>query len=226
MDIYQDRHHAAERLIQELPNLNPRNTIVAAIPRGGVEIGALIAHKVGCPLALSLVKKISHPSFPEYAIGAITADGQTMYQEGPESFSENTRQTQESIAKQKLQPFLPFSITARADLANKTVVLVDDGVATGMTVWLAAQQLKKHGVKKVIIAVPVIPGTTADEFRRAGYEIVSPLEVAHFAGGVGSYYQSFEQVSTATVLQILQQRSIASSADAQPHSATKQSPPD
>ena len=204
--MIKDRVEAGQLLGDKLIKCNLENPVVLAIPRGGVILGHEIAKKLGCELDVVISKKITPPENPEYAIGAITHDG-TLYKgyywdnySSDENFADElTRKKQE--VKRRLEE---YRRTTEYDLEGKTIVLVDDGIATGSTVFAILNWLSKQKTEKVLLAIPVIPADTYEAIKDKVLDVVT-LEIPTSFSSVGQFYSSFEQVSDDEVREILVQ---------------------
>ena len=204
--MIKDRVEAGQLLGDNLIKCNLENPVVLAIPRGGVILGHEIAKKLGCKLDVVISKKITPPENPEYAIGAITHDG-TLYKSdywdnysSDENFADElTRKKQE--VKRRLEEYRK---TTEYDLEGKTIVLVDDGIATGSTVFAILNWLSKQRTKKVLLAISVIPADTYEVIKPKVSNVVT-LEIPTSFSSVGQFYSSFEQVSDDEVKEILVQ---------------------
>ena len=204
--MIKDRVEAGQLLGDKLIKCNLENPVVLAIPRGGVILGHEIAKKLGCKLDVVISKKITPPENPEYAIGAITHDG-TLYKSdywdnysSDENFADElTRKKQE--VKRRLEE---YRRTTEYDLEGKTIVLVDDGIATGSTVFAILNWLSKQRTKKVLLAISVIPADTYEAIKSKVSSVVT-LEIPTSFSSVGQFYSSFEQVSDDEVKEILVQ---------------------
>lgn len=204
--MIKDRVEAGQLLGDKLIKCNLENPVVLAIPRGGVILGHEIAKKLGCKLDVVISKKITPPENPEYAIGAITHDG-TLYKSdywdnysSDENFADElTRKKQE--VKRRLEE---YRRTTEYDLEGKTIVLVDDGIATGSTVFAILNWLSKQKTEKVLLAIPVIPADTYEAIKDKVLDVLT-LEIPTSFSSVGQFYSSFEQVSDDEVKEILVQ---------------------
>ena len=204
--MIRDRVEAGQFLGDNLIKCNLENPVVLAIPRGGVILGHEIAKKLGCELDVVISKKITPPENPEYAIGAITHDG-TLYKSdywdnysSDENFADElTRKKQE--VKRRLEEYRK---TTEYDFEGKTIVLVDDGIATGSTVFAILNWLSKQRTKKVLLAISVIPADTYEAIKPKVSNVVT-LEIPTSFSSVGQFYSSFEQVSDDEVKEILVQ---------------------
>jgi len=209
MAIFADRTEAgfllAEQLTQE--DIPLSKSVVCGITRGGVVVASIVANILGILLVPLVVKKISMPQSDELAIGAI-APGDIVY------WDQNMVREYE-LTKQELALLLKNTETAfkkRAEVMKKftgltkvkgrTVILIDDGVATGATVKAASLSLRMHGAKNIILAVPVIAEVVYSELLPV-FTSITALSIAEDFGAVGEFYTTFDQVSDEDVLKIL-----------------------
>jgi len=202
--MFIDRTHAGKLLAEKLEN--GRNSIVLAIPRGGVVVGDQIAKKLKCTLDVIISKKITPPNHPEFAIGAITFDGTTYQSNNWSSFCDHPNFDQELKNKKiEVQRRLKeYRGNTNYNLDNKTVILVDDGIATGSTVISILNWLSKIKPKKIILAVPVMPQDTFEIMRKLVSEIIC-LKIPYYFSSVGEFYDKFNQVTDDEVLKVLSQ---------------------
>ncbi|NPA03939.1 MAG: phosphoribosyltransferase [Epsilonproteobacteria bacterium] len=204
--MFKDRFEAGKALAEALKRYkNDPSTLVIALPRGGVPIGYEIAKELDLPLAIFFVKKIPSPYNVEAAIGAITEDGleylnlQAIKMLGiPRSYID----AQVKTILQKIKEKRKLYNTPLPQVEEKRVILVDDGVATGASLYLAAQALKRKGAKEVIVAVPVSSKEGVELLKRAANEIVV-LEVPSNFVAVGQFYQDFHQLNDEEVVELL-----------------------
>ncbi|MBI3639457.1 MAG: phosphoribosyltransferase [Thaumarchaeota archaeon] len=200
--MFADRIEAGKLLSEKL-NLRGKNSLVLAIPRGGVVVGNQIALALGCNLDVVISKKINPPNHPEYAVGAIMPDGtihwnQDMAQYLNHPYFVNEINEKKNESQRQLEEFRGNSTY---DLKNKTVILVDDGIATGATVFVILKWLAKNNPEKVIVASPVIPASTYEQLKKMS-DIVALLIPTTF-NAVSDFYQKFDQVSEKEVMSIL-----------------------
>ena len=200
--MFSNRKDAGQALAERIPVTS--DTVVLAIPRGGVVLGDVIAQKIGCGLDVVISKKITPPSHPEYAIGAITHDG-TLYKTkywsefcNDPGFDKELSQKQSEV-KRRLGQYRSSDLYC---LEDKLVILVDDGIATGSTVFAILSWIKKQKPQKIILAVPVMPSSTFDKMKGAVDEIVVILTPDDFSA-VGQFYDDFSEVSDSQVRDIL-----------------------
>ncbi len=206
--MFRDRKDAGMHLAEKLKEYaGQRDVIVLALPRGGVVTGAEVANRIKAPLDVLIVRKIGHPLEPELAAGAIAETGAIVYNEDVVSgggvsreylTAEVERQKSEICRRQQLYR----NGEKLRSLAGKTVILVDDGVATGATMKAALSALKQEQVAKLIVAVPVSPEETAAELRTMADAFIC-LDVPMDFMAVGSYYAEFRQTMDAEVVALL-----------------------
>lgn len=210
MNIYfKDRVEAGRKLAGFFDHINGRNTVVYALPRGGVVVGAEIAKIIHAPLDLIITRKIGHPYNPEYAIGAIAENGHSVFNKDEvlnidEQYLKEEAEKQTEEAKRRRKVYLggrpPISCK------GKTAILVDDGIATGLTMKAALKELQTHyNPAKIIIAVPVTPKDTADELGKMGAEVLAIITDKDFLGAIGAYFQDFSPVEDQDVVRIMKE---------------------
>jgi putative phosphoribosyl transferase len=203
---YQDRQDAGRRLADALLRYAQEDAVVLALPRGGVVLGAEVAQALGAPLDLVIPRKVGHPDFPEYGIAAVTETGDVVANEAevarvdPAWFARAVAHEREEAARRRR---LYLGDRPGAALAGKTAIVVDDGVATGLTMLAALREVRGRGAARVVAAVPVAPADTVARLRREADEVVALQAPAAFEGAVGAYYRRFDQVSDAEVLAAL-----------------------
>ena len=206
---YADRGDAGRRLADELLHLKDQQPVVLALPRGGVAVGFEIAQTLDAPLDIVLVRKIGVPWQPELALGAVT-DGafpETFIDRGlatsldiPESYirEETARQLEEIERRRKSycegRPAL--------DVAGRTAIVVDDGIATGATMRVALQAVQRRDPARLVLAVPVAPPDTLAALRQDADEAIC-LQTPIGLGAIGFYYRDFHQMSDAEVIALL-----------------------
>lgn len=206
---FKDRTEAGSLLAQALKKHANKKVMVYALPRGGVSLAIAIARFLHAPLDLIIVRKIGHPALPEYAIAATAESGRiiTSTQEAALTHTkwfiqEAEKQRQE--AKRRREQYLTNQ--AETSVAGKIAILVDDGIATGLTMRMAILELKHRQPKKIVVAVPVVPQTTAELIETEADEIIAldmPKE-ADYLGAVGAYYNNFLPVEDAEVIALMQ----------------------
>lgn len=211
MIIFKDRAEAGHLLAQKLKKyFKNKDTVVLGLPRGGVITANIIAKELDLPLDIIIVKKISDPANEELALGAIAEDGTLYWDEEtlnllsiPEPKLMLLINKQKKLIAERIQKYRQSK--PWPNLFNKTVILVDDGIATGSTMIVAINCLQKHKCKKVIVAVPVAPPDTLGKISKLVDDVIY-LEAPSSFGGVGNFYRNFTQVTDDEVLEILKNR--------------------
>lgn len=192
--IFKDRIEAAHLLVRELRSYAHSNALVLALPRGGVPLGAVIARELKIPLDVILIKKIGHPSQPEYAIGALSLNSRLVNPTitlPPHYLEDQTR-----LLRQELQKRYHTYNQGREPLpiAGRPVLLVDDGIATGYTMMAAAQLAKQEQASSIVVAVPVAPPGVKNKFSPYVDEFIC-LSTPEYFQAVGQFYRDFSEVS-------------------------------
>ncbi|MBI4035368.1 phosphoribosyl transferase [Candidatus Daviesbacteria bacterium] len=207
---FKNRTEAGRKLAGLLDNFKGADVVVYALPRGGVVIGAEITKAIHSPLDLIITRKIGHPYQPEYAIGAVAENGYLILNKEEvlnidEKYLEEEAEKQKQEAKRRREVYLGGRkpIPCRGKIA----ILVDDGIATGLTIKAAIQELKLHyHPSRIIVAVPVTPREIADELELKEKVELIALEIpAQFIGSIGAYYQDFSPVEDTDVVRIIQE---------------------
>jgi putative phosphoribosyl transferase len=211
--IFKSREEAGRLLAKKLKNYGKENCLVLAIPRGGVVIGAVVAKTLSCALDVIITRKLGAPGNPELAIGATTSKGGIVLDRelidrlgATQDYihREHRKQLAEARRREKL-----YSRGEEPDLAGKTVILVDDGIATGATIEAAIAALREGNPKKMIIAVPVAPPQAVGRLKHQIDDFVVLSTPESFLA-IGEFYSSFPQVSDEEVVKILKETNQAS----------------
>lgn len=207
--LYQDRASAGEALAVEVANTLAGGDLpvrVYALPRGGIPIALPIAQRLNCPLEVLASKKISLPPHSELALGAVTPDGTTVWSQMEQGKRNNPQQLEKArekarknaIAQQEqFKPYCPS-----VELENAIAILVDDGIATGLTMMAAVEALRKQNPAQIWIAAPVAPPQIRDQF----LQMCDRALILHTPDpfmSVGRFYQEFPQVSNEQVISYL-----------------------
>jgi putative phosphoribosyl transferase len=200
--IYQNRTDAGKKLIPILKDKISSNTVLFAIPRGGVEVAAPIASHFKLPIHLLMVKKISHPNNIEMAIGAC---GLTEYVINSHSLlTENELEITLHQLRDSLQHRLEVYgfKDSPENLKSKSVILIDDGIATGATVQCGIRELRKLNPDRIVLAVPVAASDATQFLTPLVDEFICPSIKQHLQA-IGTYYDDFLQVSDSEVREFL-----------------------
>jgi putative phosphoribosyl transferase len=204
---FNDRTDAGRKLAESLvPVLKPP-CVVAAIPRGGVAVALPIVERFHLPLTVVYARKLTAPAAPEFAFGAIDEDGQTIVDAQSVAMLDLSRadveQAKQRVSKEIRRRMETYGVPALGHyLPDTAVVLVDDGLATGLTMRAALQYARRHRAREIIVAVPCASASAAREFECAADRFVSLLVDADFAA-VGEYYRDFSPVSDDQVIAML-----------------------
>jgi predicted phosphoribosyltransferase len=197
--VFQDRQQAGERLAQELKERGITGDIVLAVPRGGLPVGHAVAEAMGVPLDIVVARKMGAPGNPELAIGAVASDGSVWRNERlisqlgvNEDFVERARSQEADNARAKFDRYR--GDRPEPDLHGKTVLIVDDGVATGATTIACIRLAYSEGAERVILAVPVAPPESVKRLQQEADQVVAVDQPTGFMA-VGQFYEQFGQVS-------------------------------
>ena len=202
---FENRTAAGEQLAAALGERRVDADIVLAIPRGGLPLGRAVADALDVPLDIVVAKKIGAPNNPEYAIGAVASDGSVWRNEeaigrvDDEYFREKRAEEAEN-AREKARRYR--GDRPEPELADRTVVVVDDGVATGSTIRACLAKVRAENPEKIVLAVPVAPTDTARELQSAVDELVV-LETPSPFRAVGQAYRHFDQVTDEEAIEYL-----------------------
>lgn len=208
MDKYKDRYQAGVILARYLQEYaHQANTVVLALPRGGVPVAYQIAQALSLPLDVFIVRKLGMPGQEELALGAI-ASGNTLYfNDALISQLKVTQQSLQQLIEKEQAELVRREQLYRGNrafpsLKNQRIILVDDGIATGATVRAAIKALREHQPKAIILTVPVAAYSTCEEMAPLVDKIVCPLKPKAFHA-VGLWYESFSQTSDNEVIELL-----------------------
>jgi putative phosphoribosyl transferase len=195
--MFADRKDAALQLGKALEQYKNTNALVLGIPRGGAETAFYVAIHLGTELSMLISRKLGHPENPEYAFGAIAEDGSIYL--SPHAKAELSESTINSVvAEQKLEIQRRIKMLRKGkplpDITGRTVILVDDGIATGATIFAAIELCKKQKAGKIVIAAPVSSPDVEKRFFNKADEIVI-LEKPEYYHAVSQVYESFHQLS-------------------------------
>lgn len=207
MKSLKDRETAGQLLAQKLSTADWSRAFVLALPRGGVPVAWESAKELKLPLDVVLVKKIGEPDQPEFAIGAVSEDEDPIWNQESIDFLGLEKRKLHYLAEDTRKMILEQTKKwrkGRSPLAvkGKTIILVDDGLATGMTMHAAVDFLKGRGVKKIVIAAPVASRSAVDSFKTKVDQIVV-LKIPEPFFSVGQWYEDFTQVTDEVVTNIL-----------------------
>ncbi len=204
--VFASREDAGRRLGQLLHDRKVRADVVVGLPRGGVVVAAEVSRVLKLPLEALVVRKIGHPSHREFAVGALAEEDVVLLDEDviqrlvpyrsevDEVIDEEKRRLEDYLVK--FHPHGPLAVT------GKTVLLVDDGLATGATAEAGVISLQKKGARRVVVSVPVASSSSIQRLGCVADEVIALLEDPEF-DAVGSYYVSFAQTGDDEVTKLL-----------------------
>lgn len=206
--MFRDRHDAGRKLAGHLDRFAALEPIVVGMPRGGVPVAAEIAGHLSAPLDIVVVRKIGCPWQPELGIGAIAEGGVCVLNDAllrdlgvrPDQLEASTAAEEEELAR-RVRRYR--GERAAVPVEGRTVILVDDGLATGYTARAAIETLRRAGASRVILAVPVAPRDSVTALRKVADDVVV-VDTPRWFQGVGQAYREFAQTSDEEVIAILE----------------------
>jgi predicted phosphoribosyltransferase len=206
--IFRDRRDAGRRLAAELSGYaGQSDVLVLALPRGGVPVAYEVSRALHAPLDVFMVRKLGFPGYEELAMGAIATGGVRVLDEDLLRMLEIPPEAIERVTEIELSELERRERKYRGDrpppdVRGKTVILIDDGLATGSTMRAAVAALKKEGAKKIVVAVPVAPPETCRALRAQVDDIVCAVTPEPFRA-VGLWYADFSQTTDDEVRELL-----------------------
>lgn len=206
--IFGNREEAGRKLAGRLERYGDEDPVVLALPRGGVPVGYEISRTLDAPLDVILARKLGAPGQPELAIGAVAPGGVRTINERLVRWLEIPEEWIDSTASREFEEIERRTDLFRKgrpepDLSDRTVILVDDGIATGMTARAAIRSVRERGARRVVLAVPVCSAETARELASEVDEIVC-LKTPEDLLAIGYWYEDFRQVGYDEVVELLQ----------------------
>lgn len=202
--LFSDRAEGGRQLAEALRAYRNSDCVVLALPRGGVVTGAEVARALNSPLDLVITRKLTPPQNPEYAIGAITDDGESVLNpqiaemvSGEYLEAEKARRLAEALDRRHKY----LGGRATVPLEGRIAILVDDGIATGYTMKAAIVSVRKRNPAKIVVATPVAPAGVASRFAEAD-EVIAPYTPDEFYA-IGQFYQEFDPVDDREVVRLM-----------------------
>ncbi|MBL7963501.1 MAG: phosphoribosyltransferase [Flavobacteriales bacterium] len=197
-----DRTEAGALLAKELEAYRSTDALVLAIPRGGVAVGHAVAIALDLPLDIVLAKKIGHPMNPEYAIGAVSPEAVSVEQlpDVPASYVEHEVTRIRAQMQERAHQYRGQRPPPR--MKDRTLIVVDDGVATGHTLLAILGLLRKQQPARIVVAMPVVPASFVRKARIHADEFVCLLAPHNFRA-VGQFYEDFMPVENDEVVHLL-----------------------
>lgn len=221
--LFNDRRDAGDALARRLTHHRGTDALVLGLPRGGVPVAARVAAALGAELDVVVARKLGSPISAELAIGAVTANGGRFLNEDvireldvSEAYVEAVTAVQRAEARRREALFRGSRPAAR--IAGRTVILVDDGLATGATMRAAVRSVKQERPARLVVAVPVGSREACAALRDEADDVVCLHEPEYF-GAVGGYYRDFEQTEDRDVQELLED--IAAARAARPAGAVR-----
>lgn len=207
INLFQDRQTAGRELAEKLLKYKGEDLLVLGVPRGGVIVAAEVAKALAAPLDVIISRKIGAPFNPELALGAVAPDGTVLFDErlldllrlGRDDLQEEVADQLEEI-RRRLKLYRGGREPSRYD--GRTVIVVDDGIATGFTLRAALRWLRRHDPGKLVLAVPVAPPEVVERLRQEVDEVVC-LETPEEFYAVGQFYKDFRQITDEEVVAAL-----------------------
>lgn len=206
--FFEDRSDAGGRLVSLVEKYKGAgDALVLGLPRGGVAVALEVALALGLPLDVWVTRKVSAPFNPELAVGSVDSNGNLLLDENAVKLYEISdryvREEADLQADEIKRRYLAYRGTEKAPaVKGKTVLVVDDGVATGYTMMAALQSIKNNGASKVVCVVPVASPGVIRKLEQLADEVAC-LSTPSYFGAVGEFYRNFEQVSDEEVLDLL-----------------------
>ena len=217
---FKDRSDAGRQLAAALASYKDQQPVILALPRGGVPVAARVAAALKAPLDLILVRKIGVPFQPELAMGAVVDGGAPIIVRNEDVIrlagieeAEFKVICDSELAEIERRRQRYLGSRERVDVAGRTAIVIDDGVATGATTRAALRATRMRNPKKLILAVPVAPTENLAELRSDADEVIC-LEDYEFFGAIGAYYADFRQVADEEVIELLRQFPVQKPANA------------
>jgi putative phosphoribosyl transferase len=205
--IFQDRRHAGRLLGERLVGLREKDPIILGLPRGGVPVADEVARALGAPLDVIVVRKLGVPYQPELGMGAVGEDGVRVLNHQLIELAEVSEPELQLVISRERAAVEERAKRYRADsralpLTGRTVIIVDDGIATGGTARAAVQVARARGAGSVIVAVPVAAPDSVRELKLVADDVIA-LETPRHLVAVGGWYHTFGQTSDDEVMRIL-----------------------
>ncbi|MGI9546371.1 MAG: phosphoribosyltransferase [Flavobacteriaceae bacterium] len=202
--MFADRNDAGKQLSAKLNHYARENVVILAIPRGGLPVASVVARALRAPLDVALIKKLGHPFNKEYAIGAISLNnvvlGDTLGVS--ERYIKEETQGVRDILKKRYDQY--YKNNSPQNLKDKTVIVIDDGIATGNTLMATVQLVKEQQAAKIVVAIPVAPKMAITKFEDTPLvdEVVCLSAPFNFQA-VGQFYKKFNQLTDEEAIAIL-----------------------
>jgi putative phosphoribosyl transferase len=203
---FRDRADAGGRLARALEHYRDGDGIVYPLPRGGIVLGVEVAAHLRLPLDLVIPRKIGHPWNPEYALCAVTEHGEPVC--NPDELARVdpvwfAAQVEEARREARRRRELYLGDRKPLDAAGRIAILVDDGIATGLTMRAAIKDVRDRKPARIVVAIPVGPADTVEWLGHEVDEVVTLEAPEYFLGAVGAYYADFAQLTDEDVIRLM-----------------------
>lgn len=207
--VFRDRTDAGRKLAERLAGFAGNQSVVYAIPRGGVPVAVEVAGKLGAPLDVVIPRKITVPDNPEAGFGAVTEDGTIVLNEALVRQMELTEPVIQQQAETTRADVVRRIAAFRAHLPEtsvegKTAIIVDDGLASGYTMVAAVKSMQKRKAVKIVVAVPVASGSAYDLVKRIVDELVCLVVARTYGFAVASFYHHWHDLTDDEVVKFLE----------------------
>jgi len=207
--IFNDREEAGWMLVERLRGTTLEKPLVLAIPRGGVEIGAVLARGLGAELDVVLSRKLRAPHQPELALGAVSENGEVYLNHFARAMTDVgdasiEAERQRQLVEIERRRALYRAVRPQAPIAGRSVILTDDGIATGATMIASLRTVRAAAAKQIVVAVPVGASDRIDAIRPLCDRVECLLEPDTF-WAIGQFYRHFEQVPDERVVELLRE---------------------
>jgi putative phosphoribosyl transferase len=215
--MFRNRQHAGELLAPLLSGYRSQpKTLVLALPRGGVPVAAVLARSLGLPLDVFPVRKLGAPGQPEFAMGAIAVNGLVVLHRHAIANLHVAQPTLDAVIAREHEVLLRQERTYRESrppliLAGKSVILVDDGLATGYTMLAAIRAVREQHAARIVVAVPIAPSDTLELLRPEADEVIC-VHTPPRLFAIGQFYEDFTQTTDDQVREALREPAIGPAA--------------
>lgn len=203
---FANRVEAGLLLATELMKFKNNQCLVYALPRGGVILGAIVSDYLKCPLDLIITRKIGHPECEECAICAVSETGKICDKDSIKNIDNNWLKAAIEKERIELKRRQNEYLSGRKKLSvkDKTAIIIDDGIATGLTMLAAVNELRLRNPKEIIVAAPIIFDEAKKKLTKVADRVITLINDQMLFGSIGSYYNEFHQVSDLEVKQLLE----------------------
>jgi putative phosphoribosyl transferase len=206
--IFKDRIDAGKQLADKLGKFKDnKDVVLLALPRGGIILAYEVAKKINAPIDIVVPRKIGAPDNEEFAIGAITETGEGIFDDDIiNSYGISKEYIDQKVEEEKKEAERRLKVYRGKNkaiaLKNKIVILIDDGIATGNTIFAAIKSVKSKKPKKIIVAVPILPPDTIGPVEKVVDELIY-IDAPVIFGAIGKFYKVFGQTRDKEVVEIM-----------------------